>query len=329
MPEYALDFEKPIAELDQRIENLRSKSAALGEDHSAEIRKLEDRRDKLMSRVFANLTRWQRVQLARHSKRPYALDYIERISPDFLELHGDRRFGDDKAVVAGLGSIEGMEVLWMGQQKGRNTRENLYRNFGMPRPEGYRKALRLMDLAEKFHRPVISLLDTPGAYPGVDAEERGQAEAIATNLARMASLKVPFLAVVIGEGASGGALGMGVGDRLIMLENTWFSVISPEGCASILWRDSSKAEQAADAMKVTAPDLMDLGICDRVIPEPLGGAHRNFAAACDALRDILVQDLRSLRDLPVETLLANRMAKYERMGAWEESAAPVDANTGS
>ncbi|MFQ6675971.1 MAG: acetyl-CoA carboxylase carboxyltransferase subunit alpha [Fidelibacterota bacterium] len=318
MAEYVLDFEKPIVELDRKIEDLRSLNSQAGSELQSEIARLENRREKLVKKIYSGLTRWQRVQLARHPRRPYSLDYIERFSPDFLELHGDRYFGDDKSVVAGIGSIDGRHVVYVGQQKGKNTKDNLYRNFGMPNPEGYRKALRVMKLARKFGRPVISLVDTPGAYPGIGAEERGQAEAIARNLMEMSVLPVPVLVIIIGEGASGGALGIGVGDRLIMLENTWFSVISPEGCASILWRDAGKAEQAADAMKVTAQDLYDMGICDRIVKEPLGGAHRDYDAVARDLKGVILEELDELEKLPGDELLERRLAKYERIGVWEE-----------
>lgn len=318
MAEYVLEFEKPIVELDKRIEALRSLNSQAGADLRSEIVRLEDRREKLVNKIYSGLTRWQRVQLARHPQRPYSLDYIQRFSPDFLELHGDRHFGDDKSVVAGIGSIDGKHVAYVSQQKGKNTKDNLFRNFGMPSPEGYRKALRIMKLAKKFDRSVISLVDTPGAYPGIGAEERGQAEAIARNLMEMSVLSVPVLVVIIGEGASGGALGIGVGDRLIMLENTWFSVISPEGCASILWRDAGKAEQAADAMKVTARDLYEMGICDRIVKEPLGGAHRDYDAMARDLREVIVEELNELEKLPRDELVDRRLAKYERIGVWEE-----------
>lgn len=271
-----------------------------------------------MKKVYSNLSRWQRVQLARYPKRPYTLDYIERLSPGFVELHGDRYFADDHAVVTGIGKIDDYHVVYVGQQKGKNTKENLERNFGMSRPEGYRKALRIMKLAAKFNRPVICLIDTPGAYPGIGAEERGQAEAIAKNLMEMAVLPVPILVIVIGEGASGGALGMGVGDRLIMLENTWFSVISPEGCASILWRDASKAEMAADAMKVTAQDLHEMGICDEIIPEPMGGAHKDYDLMAQRVKDVLKKELDELTQLETSELIDRRITKYDRIGIWEE-----------
>lgn len=318
MAEYYLDFEKPIAELDEKIDDLIEMNSKDGTDHSSEITRLKDKRDKLAEKVYTNLNRWQRVQLARYPKRPYALDYIERMCPDFVELHGDRYFSDDHAVVSGIGIIDRVHVAIVGQQKGKNTKDNLHRNFGMSRPEGYRKALRVMKLAEKFNRPVICLVDTPGAYPGLGAEERGQAEAIAKNLMEMAVLTVPIVVVVIGEGASGGALGIGVGDRLLMMENTWFSVISPEGCASILWRDASKAEIAAEAMKVTAQDLHEMGICDEIIPEPLGGAHKDYDLMAERLKNVILKELVDLSSLESSELIDRRIAKYDRIGIWEE-----------
>jgi len=315
-----LDFEKPIVELEQKIEEMRGLSAADDVDIEDEVGRLKEKLRKLSTKVYSNLTRWQRYQLAKHPDRPYTLDYIERMCSAFLELHGDRRFGDDKAIVSGIGSIADQKVAIIGHQKGRNTKENVYRNFGMPNPEGYRKALRIMQLAEKFGHPVICLIDTPGAYPGIGAEERGQAEAIAKNLFEMSHLSVPILIIVIGEGASGGALGIGVGDRILMLENTWYSVISPEGCASILFKDegAAKAPEAAEAMKITANDLMEMGIADRIIEEPTGGAHRNYDETAAILKNVILEELHSLEELDTETLLAQRMEKYNKMGAWEE-----------
>ena len=272
MARHYLEFEKPIQDFEDKIMKLQSLEN--DEVNPLELKKLIDRRDKKIDEIYGSLNRWQRVQLARHPERPFSLDYINGITEEFIELHGDRTFADDKALIGGIGKINDRSILFIGQQKGRNTKDNLYRNFGMMRPEGYRKAMRLMRLAEKFDLPVVSLIDTPGAYPGLGAEERGQGEAIARNLMEMAKLNVPILAIVIGEGASGGALGIGLCDRLIMLENTWYSVISPEGCASILWHDAMKASDAADAMKVTPKDLEEIGICDRIINEPTGGAHR-------------------------------------------------------
>ena len=287
MANYYLKFEKPVEEIDQAILELEADASSV--DHSSELSTLKVKRKASLKKIFSGLSRWQRVQLARHPQRPFSLNYIKAFAPDFIELHGDRHFGDDAAVICGLGTIDNVKVVFIGQQKGRNTKENLLRNFGMMRPEGYRKALRIMKLAEKFNLPVISLIDTPGAYPGIGAEERGQGEAIAKNLWEMSKLTVPIISVIIGEGASGGALGIGVCDRMLMLENTWYSVISPEGCASILWHDAAKAPDAADAMKVIPDDLMNMGICDRIIEEPLGGAHRNSAEMATILKECFVR----------------------------------------
>ena len=317
MADYYLEFEKPIQEIDLKILELEADTSSA--DHSTELSKLKTKRNSSLKEIFSGLSRWQRVQLARHPQRPFSLDYIQFFSPDFIELHGDRYFSDDSAVICGIGSIEGVSVMFIGQQKGRNTKENLFRNFGMMRPEGYRKALRTMKLAEKFNLPIISLIDTPGAYPGIGAEERGQGEAIAKNIWEMSKLKVPILAIVTGEGASGGALGIGVCDRMLMLENTWYSVISPEGCASILWRDSAKAPDAADAMKVAPDDLMNMGICDRIVEEPLGGAHRNFDEMAKTLKKVLLGELENLKDIEPDTFLERRIARYEKMGVYTES----------
>ena len=317
MADHYLEFEKPIQDIDLKIIELEADSSST--DHSSEISMLESKKESSLIKIFSELSRWQRVQLARHPQRPFSLDYIQAICPDFVELHGDRYFGDDAAVVSGIGSIEGVKTVFIGQQKGRNTKENLFRNFGMMRPEGYRKALRIMKLAEKFKLPIISLIDTPGAYPGIGAEERGQGQAIANNLWEMSKLKVPIISVVIGEGASGGALGIAVCDRMLMLENTWFSVISPEGCASILWRDASKAPDAADAMKVAPEDLMNMGICDRIIEEPLGGAHRDFNIIAATLKQVLLEELNSFKDVDPDNFLEQRIERYEKMGVYKES----------
>ncbi|MCH7763171.1 MAG: acetyl-CoA carboxylase carboxyltransferase subunit alpha [Candidatus Marinimicrobia bacterium] len=316
MAEYYLEFEKPVKGIDKQILELET-----GDDpnaNRAKIEELKKKRDRELEKIFSSMSRWQKVQLARHPKRPYSLDYIHSMAPDFIELHGDRYFSDDSAMIGGLGSIDGQSVMFIGQQKGRNTNENIYRNFGMMRPEGYRKALRLMKLAEKFNIPVVSLIDTPGAYPGIGAEERGQGEAIAKNLMEMARLKVPILAIVIGEGASGGAMGIGVCDKMLMLENTWFSVISPEGCASILWRDASLAPKAADAMKVTPNDLLEMGICDEVIKEPLGGAHRNPKETAAILKSIIIKYLKELLTIDPDAFLENRIKRYDQMGVFNE-----------
>ena len=317
MADHYLEFEKPIQDIDLKIIELEADSSST--DHSSEISMLESKKESSLKKIFSELSRWQRVQLARHPQRPFSLDYIQAICPDFVELHGDRYFGDDAAVVSGIGSIEGIKTVFIGQQKGRNTKENLFRNFGMMRPEGYRKALRIMKLAEKFKLPIISLIDTPGAYPGIGAEERGQGQAIANNLWEMSKLKVPIISVVIGEGASGGALGIAVCDRMLMLENTWYSVISPEGCASILWRDASKAPDAADAMKVAPEDLMNMGICDRIIEEPLGGAHRDFNIIAAKLKQVLLEELDSFKDVDPDSFLEQRIERYEKMGVYKES----------
>ena len=317
MAKHYLDFEKPIQEFEEKIIKLQSL-----ENDSAnglELERLINRRDKKIDEIYGNLNRWQRVQLARHPERPYSLDYVGGIVDEFVELHGDRAYADDKAIIGGIGKINERSVLFIGQQKGRNTKDNLYRNFGMMRPEGYRKALRLMYLADKFSLPIISLIDTPGAYPGLGAEERGQGEAIAKNLIEMAKLNVPILAIVIGEGASGGALGIGLCDRLIMLENTWYSVISPEGCASILWHDAMKASDAADAMKVTPEDLKDIGICDRIIEEPTGGAHREPEKMYEILKTVIQEEIELIeKENSSNNYLQSRIDRYDKMGFFQE-----------
>lgn len=316
MAKVVLEFEKPIYELEQKIEEIKNLSENV--DVAAEVKTLEKKVNQLRENIFSNLTRWQRVQLARHPERPYTLDYIQHMTTDFVELHGDRTFGDDKAIVGGFARLAGQPVMIIGQQKGRDTKSNLYRNFGMPNPEGYRKALRLMKLAAKFNRPVITMLDTPGAFPGLEAEERGQAEAIARNLFEMSQLPVPIIVVIIGEGASGGALGIGVGDRMLMLENTWYSVIAPESCSSILWKSWEYKEQAAEALRLTATDLLEQKIIDRIIPEPLGGAHRNPQQAAMILKDTLTEELKSLLKVKPEKLIEKRVEKFCAMGAWNE-----------
>jgi len=318
MERYILDFERPLIELEKKIQDMKSYSLSEDIEVSEEIAKLEEKAEKLSQDIYTRLSRWQRVQLARHPQRPYTLDYIERITDSFIELHGDRAYGDDPAIVAGLAEIANESVVIVGHQKGRTTKEKLYRNFGSPHPEGYRKALRVMKLAAKFNRPIICFIDTPGAYPGIGAEERGQAEAIARNLFEMSHLPVPILVIVIGEGASGGALGIGVGDRLLMMENTWYSVISPEGCAAILWRDSAKANLAAEAMKVTATDLLDMKILDAIIKEPNGAAHRNVDEAAEILKETILTELGALKPVPIDDLIQNRIEKYGKMGFWVE-----------
>ena len=316
MPINVLGFEKPILELDKKIEEMRKMSDSL--DISAEINKLESKVNELRENVFENLTPWQIVQLARHPERPYTLDYIYLITENFIELHGDRHFGDDKAIVGGFANIDDQTVMIIGQQKGRDTKSNLYRNFGMMSPEGYRKALRLFKLAEKFNKPVITLLDTPGAFPGIEAEERGQAEAIARNLFEMSKLQVPIIVAIIGEGASGGALGIGIGDRVLMMRYCWYSVIAPESCSSILWRSWDFKEQAAEALKLTAPDLFKLGIIDRIIEEPKGGAHRNHQEAASMLKKVLLEELETVKKFKKEKLLENRIKKFDKMGFFKE-----------
>ena len=313
-----LDFEKPIIELERKIEELRSFTSNKKIDLKSEIKKLEDKLTKLRKEIYSNLTSWQRVQIARHPRRPYTLDYIEMFMTDFLELHGDRLFADDQAIIGGFAKLNGKKVMIMGHQKGRDTKENLMRNFGCAHPEGYRKALRLMKLAEKFNVPIITLIDTPGAYPGIDAEERGQAQAIATNLREMIDIAVPIVAVVIGEGGSGGAIGLGVGDRVCLLENSYYSVISPEGCASILWRNSAKAPDAAETLKLTAKELLNLGIIDEIISEPLGGAHKDPEKTSKNLKDALKRNLEELSEIPKERLLKLRYEKFRKIGVFKE-----------
>jgi acetyl-CoA carboxylase carboxyl transferase subunit alpha len=318
MAGFVLDFEKPILELEKKIEEM--KAYAIEEDVELvdEIGRLESKLQKLMKETYSRLTRWQRVQLARHPDRPYTLDYIERIFTEFVELHGDRLFGDDPALVGGLAKLEGDPVMVMGQQKGRTTKEKLFRNFGMMNPEGYRKAIRLMKMAAKFRRPIVVFVDTPGAYPGLGAEERGQGEAIARNLFEMSHLPIPVLIVIIGEGASGGALGIGLGDRVLMMENGWYSVISPEGCAAILWRDSAKASTAAEILKLAASDLLKLGVIDETVREPLGGAHRDVDGAAQILKERILFHLKALCSLSPEELIQKRIDKYGGMGVFKE-----------
>ena len=287
-----------------------------------EILRLEERLARLRQRTYAGLTAWQRTQLARHPRRPYTRDWCKLLFDDFLELHGDRLFGDDAAIVGGLARFEGRSVVVVGHQKGRDTREKIARNFGMPHPEGYRKAQRLFELAAKFGKPVVTFIDTPGAYPGIGAEERGQAEAIARNLRLMAGLPIPMIAVITGEGGSGGALAIGMGNRVLMLEYAVYSVISPEGCAAILWGDAGKAPEAAEVMKTTAPDLLRLGVVDAIVPEPVGGAHRDWDAAAVALRGVLREQLAALAALDADELMAGRYEKFRRIGAFEETTAP-------
>jgi len=316
MAKTILDFEKPIYELESKLDEMKKFSDTLDIEH--DVVRLEEKVRQLKEELYRDLSRWQRVQLARHPDRPFTLDYIYEMAESFVELHGDRSFKDDKAIVGGLAQIGHHKVVILGQQKGRDTKSNVYRNFGMMNPEGYRKALRLFKLAEKFNRPVITLIDTPGAFPGLEAEERGQAEAIARNLFEMSKLKVPIIVVIIGEGASGGALGIGVGDRILMLENCWYSVISPESCSSILWRSWEYKETAAEALKLTAPDLLEQGIIDRIIKEPLGGAHKNHKEAADNLKTALIEELDELIKVKPDKLVDNRIEKFGKMGVFTE-----------
>ncbi|HKK73098.1 MAG TPA: acetyl-CoA carboxylase carboxyltransferase subunit alpha [Candidatus Krumholzibacteria bacterium] len=313
-----LDFEKPIVELEEKILELQQSAQNSDLDVSDEVAKLRARVEKLGKEIFSSLEPWQRVQLARHPRRPTTLDYVERIFEDYKEIHGDRAYADDPAIVGGMARLGHRHVMIIGHQKGRDTKSNIRRNFGMPHPEGYRKALRLMRLAAKFGRPVITFVDTPGAYPGVGAEERGQAEAIAHNLLEMAGLPVPILVFVTGEGGSGGALAIAVGDRVTMLENSIYSVISPEGCAAILWKDQSKANQAAAAMRITAEDVSGFGVVDRVLREPVGGAHRDPDGTAAILRDALLEDLEALESVETQQLLDDRLQKYLNIGVFHQ-----------
>ncbi|MCP5520220.1 MAG: acetyl-CoA carboxylase carboxyltransferase subunit alpha [Verrucomicrobiales bacterium] len=315
-----LDFEKPIAELQRKLDELRahSESVSLGLNLETEVALMEKKLDETRRSIYSNLSPWQRVQLARHPKRPYTLDYLGSVFTDFQELHGDRLFADDRAMVGGFARLDGRNVMVIGTQKGRDTKENILRNFGSAHPEGYRKALRLMRLADRFQLPIITLIDTAGAYPGVGAEERHIAEAIAVNLREMAVMRVPMVAMVIGEGGSGGALGIGVTDRVLILENAYYSVISPEGCAAILWKDRAAAPKAAGALKITARDLLELKLVDEVVPEPLGGAHTDLEATSQAVRQALSRHLAEVEALPEEDRLSRRYEKYRRMGHFVE-----------
>ena len=310
----SLDFEKPIIELEKKLNQMKEIAAKNGKSLDSEALSLEDKITELKKEIFSNLTRWQKVQLSRHPNRPYFLDYIYKITNEFIELHGDRVAKDDKAMVGGIGEIDGKSVMLIGQQKGRTTKERQYRNFGMSNPDGYRKALRLMKMAEKFNMPVVTLIDTPGAFPGLEAEERGQAEAIAKNIQEMATLKVPVICIVIGEGASGGALGIGVGDKVYMMEYTWYSVISPESCSSILWRSWDYKEQAAEALKLTSKDLKKMGIIDGIIKEPLGGAHNDVDLAAKRIKKVILNDIADLGKLNPEKRIDRRINKFSNMG---------------
>ena len=309
-----LEFEKPIAELEQKLADMRRMAEESDVDVAEAVGKLEERIHTLKQETFANLTRWQRVQLSRHADRPYTLDYIQTLCSDFIELHGDRTVSDDRAMIGGLGQIDGQTFMFVGQQKGRNTKQRQDRNFGMANPEGYRKALRLMKLAEKFNKPIVTLIDTPGAFPGIEAEERGQGEAIARNLKEMFMLKVPVICIVIGEGASGGALGIAIGDHVYMLENTWYSVISPESCSSILWRSWDYKEQAAEALKLTAEDMLNLKLIDGIIEEPLGGAHTDLKQQTETIKKYILKSHNALKKLSNKKRIDKRIDKFTRMG---------------
>lgn len=313
-----LDFEKPLEDLYAQMTKLKEMSAKNNVDTTATVRELEETINKAKASIYENLTPWQRVQLSRHPDRPYTLYYVEKIFDNFTELFGDRQVKDDKAMVGGMAELDGQPVMVIGQQKGVNTKMRQMRNFGMANPEGYRKALRLMKMAEKFNRPVITLIDTPGAYPGLEAEERGQGEAIARNLFEMVNLKVPVICIIIGEGASGGALGIGIGDRVVMLENTWYTVISPESCSSILWRSWNFKEKAASELKLTSEDMSGFGLVDGVIPEPLGGAHANPQAMADTMKEYLLKTLKELSKINPDKRIDQRIEKFSKMGFYEE-----------
>ena len=310
----SLDFEKPIIDLESKLLQMKEIAAKNGKNLDSEALLLEEKIIELKKEIFKNLTRWQKVQLSRHPNRPYFLDYIYKISTEFIELHGDRVARDDKAMVGGIAEIDGKSIVFIGQQKGRNTKDRQFRNFGMSNPEGYRKALRIMKIAEKFNKPIVTLIDTPGAYPGLEAEERGQAEAIARNIKEMAMLKVPVICIVIGEGASGGALGIGLGDKVFMMEYTWYSVISPESCSSILWRSWDYKEQAAEALKLTSGDLQKMNLIDGVIKEPLGGAHNDVDFAANKLKKLILNEIKELEKIDPEKRIMNRVQKFSSMG---------------
>lgn len=315
-----LDFEKPIIELERKIEELKGFSSRQDIDISGEVKRLEEKLSTIKKDIYSTLTPWQRVQIARHPRRPYTLDYIEMIMTDFLEIHGDRHFADDKAMICGLAKVNGEKVVVIGHQKGRDTKENLHRNFGSAHPEGYRKAMRVMKLAEKFSLPIVVFIDTPGAYPGIGAEERGQAEAIAYNLREMSTLETPIIVFVIGEGGSGGALGVGIGDRIYVLENAYYSVISPEGCAAILWKERTKSPDAAAALKLTAKDLLEMKIIDGIIKEPLGGAHRNPQETAENIKAAIKKDIAALKNIPKNKLVESRYDKFRSIGIFKEQA---------
>jgi acetyl-CoA carboxylase carboxyl transferase subunit alpha len=316
-----LDFEKPIKDLYDQIEQLKATAEKNKVDLTSSIKELEEKIQEKKQEITKGLTSWQKVQLSRHPDRPYTLSYIEKICTDFVEMHGDRNFKDDKAIVGGFGKIDGQTVMILGQQKGTNTKTRQLRNFGMANPEGYRKALRLMKLAEKFNKPIVTLVDTPGAFPGIEAEERGQGEAIARNIYEMLRLKVPVICVIIGEGASGGAMGIGVGDKVFMMENTWYTVISPESCSSILWRSWDQKEKAAEELKLTSDHMLCFGLVDGVIPEPLGGAHWDHDQAASMLKDQVIKSIAELKNIDPEKRIDDRIEKFAKMGRWEEASA--------
>jgi acetyl-CoA carboxylase carboxyl transferase subunit alpha len=318
LPQEYLDFEKPIADLEKKIEELTLFTSSGNIDLEEEILKLHKKADQLRAEIYSRLSPWQKAQISRHPNRPYTLDYIEYMMTDFIEMHGDRAFADDPAIVCGMARLDGVPVVVIGHQKGRTTKEKIYRNFGMPNPEGYRKALRIMRFAEQFKKPIITFIDTPGAYPGIGAEERGQGESIARNLAVMSALRTPVLSVVIGEGGSGGALALGVADRVLMLEHSTYSVISPEGCAAILWNDGAKASEAAELLKLTAQDLFQLKVIDEVVEEPVGGAHRDPRRAAELLKEAMVRNLSEFRNTPPADLVSQRYERVRRIGAFEE-----------
>lgn len=315
--QYYMDFEKPLVEFDKKIEELRTMSSGTL-DLSKEVTKLEKRAEEMRQEIFASLSRWQTAQIARHINRPFTMDYLNLIFTEFVELHGDRNYGDDHAIVGGLSRLDGEPVMVIGHQKGRDTKEKVFRNFGMPNPEGYRKALRLMEMAERFKLPIITFVDTPGAFPGIGAEERGQAEAIARNLREMSSLTVPIIVVITGEGGSGGALAIAVGDRILMLQYAVYAVISPEGCAAILWSDGTKGEQAAESLKLTAKDIKELEVIDEIVKEPLGGAHRDHKVMAETLKEALLRNLKELMQIPADKLLQQRYDKFRKMSRFIE-----------
>ena len=318
MSNYTLDFESPLREIEDKIDSMKSTGIKAGIDVSEAVNNLEEQLTNEKKILYKNLSRWDRVQLARHPKRPYSSDYISRITDYWFELHGDRFFSDDPAMLCGIAIIDNLKLMIISQEKGRGTKGKLFRNFGMVRPEGYRKALRLMKLAEKYNIPILTLIDTPGAYPGLGAEERGQAEAIARNLFEMAKLRVSIINIVIGEGASGGALGIGVGDRILCFENIWYSVISPEGCSTILFRDASRAPEAADSMMGAAKDLKEMGIADTIMPEPIGGTHQDYDKSAETLKDAILESFSKLNKIDPDKRIENRIEKYEKMGKWSD-----------